>query len=232
MTKMTKKKLILISGVSLAIIFASINAMAYDYVYGSGARPDSALYFADPNTGNWINGINNLNPGEEFDMWLSNVPQDQSGSLEGLEATYWDLMYNSNVSFDDNQGKYQSYLDAGNDPLSDYAFENAPAGWDSHGFVARDYSNPGLHGDVKLMKITMNYDSAGDAVIESTFHWQEVENVNMWDGSAYNSATSPPQQFTYDTITVSHVPIPGTVLLLGSGLVGLFGIRRRRASEA
>jgi hypothetical protein len=43
------------------------------------------------------------------------------------------------------------------------------------------------------------------------------------DGSAYQGVIT-------NSGTISAVPIPGSILLLGSGLVGLIGIARRKRS--
>lgn len=224
---MIRKSLLLLVSLAVVLIFASTNAMAYDYVYGVGTRPDSSLYFTDL-SGNWIIGIEEVDPGTsfEFDMWLSDVPLNQSG----IKAAYWDLMYGQEIGYTDDN--FQSYLQTGNDPMAIYGESHKPAGWSAQGFTAVDiFGSSGPDGDVKLMKITMDCEGPGVTEIQSIFHWEDDTNFGMYDGTRYNDPLNPPYQFAYEKITVSQVPIPGTVLLLGSGLVGLFGIRRRRNSE-
>jgi hypothetical protein len=57
------------------------------------------------------------------------------------------------------------------------------------------------------------------------------------NGSVLNDSTGAPVTFTLSnagilTASVGAVPLPAAVWLLGSGLLGLIGIGRRRASGA
>jgi hypothetical protein len=45
----------------------------------------------------------------------------------------------------------------------------------------------------------------------------------------FNGSTSYAVEVLTSTLTVSPTPIPGAIWLLGSGLVGLVGIRRKFA---
>ena len=53
--------------------------------------------------------------------------------------------------------------------------------------------------------------------------------VNFFDLETFNSFEMSSTQFAFeaDNIAVGNVPIPAAIWLLGSGLIGLFGIRRR-----
>jgi hypothetical protein len=104
--------------------------------------------------------------------------------------------------------------------------------------------------DTALMRLTFECLGAGDTTILPMFHWADA-TFNMLENdmvNGYNDAADDTTwAFTYqdlleagsgyptDIYDVSfgglqisqQVPIPSAVLLLGSGLLGLFGIRRR-----
>ena len=59
----------------------------------------------------------------------------------------------------------------------------------------------------------------------------ELSNFKLFDdGNSSIPTTAWNYNASTDTYTVSTVPIPGSILLLGSGLLGLVGIVRRKRS--
>lgn len=76
-----------------------------------------------------------------------------------------------------------------------------------------------LVGTENLMTMTMHYDTADKANSALYLYLSVVPDV-----SAYSPFTA---ELSLDNSAPSPVPVPGAVWLLGSGLLGLVGLRRR-----
>ena len=91
-----------------------------------------------------------------------------------------------------------------------------------------------------------NYEQTGDYVefylaegtdILSTWEWVDLTDLGVVYGLEFELTSSDtgaygintPAYFAMDNLETSPVPIPGSLLLLGSGLLGFWGIRRKRA---
>jgi hypothetical protein len=58
-----------------------------------------------------------------------------------------------------------------------------------------------------------------------------ISNLNVWADSSFN-LIDPQPGFTNGTVTVSSVPLPPSVLLFGSGLIGMITFGRRKIVAA
>ncbi len=79
-------------------------------------------------------------------------------------------------------------------------------------------------------------DSAEDYIV-TDWAWLDLSSLGVIYGLEFELSSSDtgawgmntPAYFAMDNLESSPVPVPGTIWLLGSGLIGLVGIRRRRA---
>lgn len=64
------------------------------------------------------------------------------------------------------------------------------------------------------------------------FYFQQYDPNNYWNGQTYGSGTFTAASVSAVSSAVSAVPVPAAVWLLGSGMVGLVGMARKRATPA
>ena len=209
-----KKLFLFLLCVFVVVFFASTNVLAYSYTKAD--IPEYSLYFAEPgDTEHSITAIGDLVIGDNFvfDVWISDVPTGK----QGLEACYFDIQYDPLVV------TYQGFTPlaafVGNDPLSDYGYEHQPEGWDSHGFVARQWQEPpGIDGNVPLLQLTFQCEGPGTPTLIPSWHWGygSVDNINMFDGSSYGTPETNEPGFQ-GIGGQSGYAISGTVTVHGDG---------------
>jgi hypothetical protein len=85
---------------------------------------------------------------------------------------------------------------------------------------------PGLSGDdIHLGTIELHCIEPGVSSITLTDHDAPYDDFVLADGRVLDN------EILYGSIEITNVPIPGTLLLLGSGLLGIIGLGRRRIIE-
>lgn len=114
----------------------------------------------------------------------------------------------------------------------------ASSAWDAYDGVVEGSSLEmygldftGISGStVLLADITFHCLGVGTALLTQGWHFPIAQNFVLGNGSVLDTGMGFPETSSFDplTITINQVPIPATVLLLASGLVGLYGISRRR----
>ena len=137
-----------------------------------------------------------------------------------LINTYWG-QYNQNlasIEFFGSDGAYYKYLLIG-------------------GVDIRDYCNGGYTNEITSPNTTQiwNYETKSRLdkqvfYLPSEFLTQELASITLSDYGATNSQRIFLTGVTAGYDDPSTVPIPGAAWLLGSGLVGLVGLRRKKKS--
>ena len=194
---------------------ASAATFGFDVVEGSF---DTNSYFVN---------VQSADNGAGVSFTFSNVAQDGSA----MTSLYWDFgayqAYFSNptaivegagVDYTDNQGSWFAASPG-----------NLPGGTNVN-FVADFGMNPDSHGGSihngigagQALTVTFALNSATDydAIVSAMNNGQVVVGAHI-QGLGENG------EFSATGITTSNTPIPGAVWLLGSGLAGLVGLRRR-----
>ena len=131
------------------------------------------------------------------------------------------------ITFDD------TILNYGN-----FSFSSATSAWDitrdpdiSTGLVsglAAGTSAGGITGPVTIGTLFFSADLSVVPIVSTVLELRE--SLDPAVGGFFSSVTNTAQDPTMNSATVNVVPIPGSILLLGSGLVGLIGIARRKRS--
>ena len=250
-----KKYLTIFTALLVAGLFTAVNVSAYDYIYG-GTRPENSFYFTDRgsavgidyNIGNYITGVENVVAGDvfQFDINISGVPDDDGSG--GYLGSYWDLLYTDNLLETDYNMTH--ITDGVNNPMADWAevVWNNPGNWIVEGYATYDSIETGKTGDIALMQIEMTADAlferkmvsgVADGVVDLAWHWSAGidGDVVMIDLSYYNIFENGHDEATFAhhdlpllgdcRLLINPVPVPAAIWLLGSGLLGILGIRRR-----
>jgi len=89
--------------------------------------------------------------------------------------------------------------------------------------------NPVYGTTVPLVNITFHCLDYGTTILKPTWHFDIPENYVLADLNVLDDDLGFPEinLIQPSQIVVNQVPIPGTLLLIGSGLMGLIGLRRR-----
>jgi hypothetical protein len=136
---------------------------------------------------------------------------------------------NSDIGFLPPDTRYVQLLEPGNSVVSDVVKleAGAVAAADDHfiqAFTVSFYSQ-GYASFADLVTA-----SAGSPTLIETGDQQDVSGADLLNTApAFNLYVTYDPSETYEPIILSHaIPLPGTVVLLGSGLLGLVGLGRRK----
>jgi len=223
------KKFTMISALVLAVVLIAGNVMATPIFYGdpvadfgTGAsglptNPQGPGYYIWANdeartswsvrwTGkDWITeDYNNYN-------WSGNVSFSNPGGIVGYTAVLWEA---SDGSIDiHSDGIMQDYI----------TFGPAVAGPQWDGF---DFTLSGFSGDLLKFELGSTYFTLDN---DGIYMGQDMVSVlDFADSSAgFKGATGRTRHFE----VYAPVPEPGTVLLLGAGLLGLIGLGRKHIKK-
>ena len=182
-----------------------------------------SVYLGGPTTGGDLELAVSTGVTYNFEAYI-NVPTDVAGSGlfgAGIAVRYnpaFFALYEEPTIDGDNFSLSSSKIIYPNDDLLDNVVNN------SFAFYAQDYEGLGLSGEIHIGNVS----------------FRAIEDCILGDWLIMTGESSTNVDFlTYDSVVLDGdidfygancpaVPIPSTLLLLGTGLMGLMGLRRRK----
>ena len=145
-----------------------------------------------------------------FHLWMSDVPDP------GLMNWYHDIVLDPLVEVAEVHIK--SPFDGMHKVVGD---ELEMSGYVMTGGVAGEV--------VPLANITFHCIGVGETDLTQAWHFDIAENFVLANWTAIDTDMLYPNTVAFDPVTIhiNQVPIPTALLLLGSGLLGLVGLRRK-----
>ncbi len=155
-------------------------------------------------------------------MWVPHgIPWERCGCYGGMDSTYVQFEIPNTENSDLLKEMWLQYVvgihkDVGdpNDRLETLVWTDGDEG----AMIEREYESLGPCGsnNIKFWRVTELWEIDPQPGVE----YVKLMAEKLWNETAV----------AFDTVTIETrcVPIPGTVLLLGSGLLGLLGIRRKK----
>jgi len=151
-----------------------------------------------------------------FNLYLTDVPKIGPGEHDydyGLIAWYHDILLDPLV--DEVQATWNPIWEGGYKRLLPPTAPHTELELNAY------HMTRGYWGEVPLAEITMHCAGFGETIITQAWHFAEGFNFMLADGSDFTPILEPP------SIHINQVPIPTTLLLLGSGIIGIIGLRRK-----
>ena len=146
------------------------------------------------------------------------------------DATYNGILPVRLIGSDYVPTSSRTFIDFFNNPVKAFSVDLGDKGEDSDTIFLEVYS---MDDGGALRLITIVKDSIDE--LDSSFHTLEYEGlvpihcVRFWGESGPNVESKAGLNSVYfDNVSFSYVPIPGSSILLFSGLIGLLGLRSRR----
>lgn len=213
---MKKLSMIVAFGLLLALGFSPVASAAYVDVWLSGGNYDTEVgdikpFGADGQT---------LSPGEEFSVDVFARLSDWTGAFVNTFAL--------GVGFDEafvSTTWPEIGTPPGNPRFVDYAGESINGyDWEAQATLADGvYSGPDMIWVATLTFLAPETPGTYDWYTYDC-DWFGDYDIMAYDATGFDHVT------TWHNGTINVVPIPGAALLLGSGLLGLIGIGRRKLS--
>ena len=147
-----------------------------------------------------------------FDVELF-LDLDSDISANGITGFTVDILWDPLVAYESsNKGSLYTTMDV---------TDNAPEQIELNGYNFGD----AIAEDHVLATLSLRCIGLGWTELLPVGHFEDAINIALADGTYL-------ENLGYEGITINQVPIPGTVLLFGSGLLGLMGIGRRRMKKS
>ncbi|MBI5557644.1 MAG: PEP-CTERM sorting domain-containing protein [Deltaproteobacteria bacterium] len=207
-----KKKLTLLSASLFLLVSAPL-------IQAAPASAAPSVYF-DFNGDTLADTTLNITPGSLFtaDIYASDFVDMLGGAHGGL------LGYGLNVSFDSLLATANSAAIA--PPWNIPTANNVAPGNVSLGALNFDFMNPGglaTTPPLKLASISFTNLGAGSFILDLADLNPLDTDFGAFDGFDFDGLTT-----FQDAQVTAAVPLPGTVWLLGAGLAGIAGLRKKR----
>jgi hypothetical protein len=176
------------------------------------------LYVTTPNTG--ING-GFLNPGSQANINFNLTPGTYQFYMFGSPGNN-QLYYGLNLFFNGNTS---------NPAISVFAPLNTSSSSPAPSFTANSNAFTGALGNIGYVQgsSSLVYTSGTYTVTLKDYSWSSPSVYGLDRVTTFNSVPDGTSDYV-GSFTLQVVPLPGAVWLLGSGLFGLIGIRRRMGS--
>lgn len=182
-------------------------------------------------TGSGVNGSANYGVAFTMNMWSAQTAQTFNGATTGKSSQVVDGFYITNTTY-----AYQSMVNGDSYAKVFGGGDGTDADWFKLSIHGLDSNYEKTGASVDFFLADFRSDESDQDYIVDEWTWVDLSGLGVVSGLEFNMSSSDggggrtmntPAYFAMDDLTTHAVPLPAAAWFLGSGLLGMVGLRRR-----